>query len=238
MDIPTSTAEVLHEGGINNQQPTPIIPSADSVSPTSPAADSSEGVVPTPKKSFPWLPIIFSLLFAATLAAGAFFFFRMQSLQKQLTTTNSPSPTASAEVLAKEDPTSNWQTYSDQSNNLSFKHPASYTIEIQPRDDGRGKSYLFKPDYLVNLSVLSKYSVTEAKNFMGTASSGNIMIGEINWQTYYLEHGTSGTVGEEVTRFAVQSEINKHIVTFTFLNQNNITDDQKQILSTFRFAGQ
>ena len=133
-------------------------------------------------------------------------------------------------------PTADWKIYEDKTVGISFNHPSKFTIELQPRDDGSGVNYLFAPDYVISLSVLKKYSDIAAKYFMNTTSDGEMKIGDNLWKTYFVPKGyPEGTVGAGKPIYALQIEINKNLVTLVLYNQSNITDEQFQILSTFKF---
>lgn len=204
-----------------------------------PAPEASVQQIPLDPHKLPLIPMLLSLFVIILLIVSGYLFYQNMQLKNMLAnyqSTPTPVLTISPTPTLLADPTADWKTYTDDILKFSFKHPSKFSIEIQPKDDGRGISYLFAPNYISILNVLTKYSIDDTKYFMNTTSSGNVIIGDYSWKTYFLPKGSpEGTVGTGEPIFILQTEINKKLVTFISYNQTNITEEQSQILSTFKF---
>lgn len=185
---------------------------------------------------YPLLPVFLTLLF---LLSSLYLAYQNMQLQKQITLLqNAPSPPISIiPPTPTTNPTTDWNIYTDNILKFSFKYPQLVTVDTINRDDGRGREYILSSGQTI--TVLSKYSSGETNILMNTNSTGEIQIGQVLWKSFYVPKGyPEPAVGAGKPIFALQAELSKYLIIVTLNNQSNITNEQKDILSTFKFLDQ
>jgi hypothetical protein len=191
---------------------------------------------PSPKKPKDnhWISILAMAIFVVlTLGVVAFLYYQNQALKNMLASYQTPLP--SSAPVATSDPTADWKVFSDDILKFSFKYPAQLTLNKIFRDDGTGEE--FKLSSGENITVFTKYSSNQVNSFMNTTPTGEVKIGQTLWKTFYVPKGVpEPQVGAGNPIFALQTELNKHLIVVTLINQSKITEEQNQILSTFKFT--
>lgn len=200
-------------------------------------------------KSNGFLVILLSILLITSLAIAGFFAFQTQRLNEELimkneelkqTTQNTIEPTTEPVATSSSmtiDPTANWDVFTDEISKFTFKHPSKYKITTIVKDSGDGFSYLLSPDNLITITLFTKYTNGQSEFYMDSPKTGDITIGQNIWKTYFLPQGyLDGAVGAGKPIYGVQTEIDKRLFSVTLFDQKDITTEQKQILSTFKFS--
>ena len=184
-----------------------------------------------------FLVILLSILLIISVSIAGFFAFQTQKLVKELNALKSEAnvtPVATMEPTI--DPTANWEVFTDKMTNFTFKYPLKYKITTIARDSGDGFSYLFSPDNLITVTLLTKYTDNQSEFYMDAPKTSDVSIGKNIWRTYFLPQGYSdGAVGAGKPIYGMQTEINKKLFSITLFDQKEVTQEQKQILSSFEF---
>jgi hypothetical protein len=190
---------------------------------------------PPPKKPTPWALIVIIVLLVETTGIFAYKYFQLkQQLIDQETTllTNaSPTPT-STEII---DPTTNWQTYTHERYNFSFRYPENSLVKNDALDiDGSLEFnnfifYISKTDDTL-IDYVNKMKDTNSPNNMESEENGDLLVREWigsykNAPTHYISFLEKGFV----YNFGITP-----LEDISIFNQIN-TDFLHLLLSTFKF---
>ena len=223
------------------QQAEPIIAPAVPPTPPEPIVVPIEPTMP--KKS----PLVFILSAFLVLALGATIYFFLQARPRSEAETP-PLASSVGTPTASADPTTNWQTYTDPNNNISFRHSQLWQFTETPGINLLGN--------IVNIQIsLSKgeANIRMHLNMDGIGGQGQtyegkevIVGGHDLFQFEKIDNGiktigisnSANTMGVFQINNIVHSVRLTYPVSFTQQEQQSLQDEFTQILSTFQFTDQ
>jgi hypothetical protein len=180
-------------------------------------------VVPTHKKFSLFLFLLIPIL--TTIAViSLYVLLQARTMYQQTLPIASPAP--SSTPLASADPTADWQTYTNNKYNFSFKYPKNFDYLTEDEDFANG-------DYK-GVVIVQNFPRTKTPNYSDNATFQMLIyvkkdIGDIRNQESLTLYGDHGAYINIVRNGYVYQ------IDFT-LNKTDNTNLPEQILSTFKFT--
>lgn len=202
-----------------------------------------------PKQNSFLITLLSILLLLACSIAG-FFAYQTQTLVKELTSMKATSTPVSVEEQ-KDDPTSDWKTYTNEKQNVTFKYPQTWKlVEKEKGDDVEGRVYNS------SIQLVNDGSTIDVIFDLSGIGGGprNVPYDEIElWgKEYYMQYGNMNfekntktiNISDSPTglgAFQVNSKTYMISLTYEVQNEGEKPDEKlfsefNQILSTFKFT--
>lgn len=155
-----------------------------------------------------------------------------------------PTPTETFRPVLTTDPTANWKTYTNTDFRFNFKYPSDFSVENTANNSGDLFQVVVKETGSSQTSfgiiVTKKYLPGDIKYYLDSLPVGQQEIAGESWNKYCLPDGYGDGPGpEEGSRppiLAFRIEKGEMLYTLDFTRQKELTEIQKQILSTFKFS--
>ena len=129
-----------------------------------------------------------------------------------------------------------WKTFTNQECAYEFQYPSEAQVEIMDKNAGQLRVQLGTGEPF-QVACAREYSPGDALYYLDTQAIGERKIGENLWSEYSLPDGYYDAVGCSAPLYALQMESVGVLYTVTFYSQETTTEQQEDILSTFRILG-
>ena len=144
-----------------------------------------------------------------------------------------PAPSKKDLIYDKAD----WKTYSNSLFGISFMYPNDLTHSSFGDDYGTAGYTTFKrgEKEIFTLSTSKEYSEEGVGNYRGSKPISKVRIGNHDWNYYNFYHKDKLVETLQYNVIAYETVKDGALFLFQFKDQKELTGEQKQILSTFKF---
>lgn len=206
----------------------------------------NQPILPEQPRQNNFLVILLSILLLISVGVAGFFAYQTQMLVKELTAMKSASTPVSSEEL-KNDPASDWKTYSNSKYGLSLKYPSDWTIKTDPIYSTNPRLVTFDTKMSTNLQPM-EYQNREffiahhnnikdmaswiAENYQGATVVNNIKINNNDFLVI------NGGIQARAREYAIKIGENSYLrfVLEPVDKEDEFDELFDQILSTFKFT--
>ena len=191
------------------------------------------------QKPFP-LNRILTIITIVSLALTVFFIYQNQQLQKKLDqiiqAQITPIPTLQV-LIPPADPTANWKTYKNSSLGFELKYPPSVQIDKE-MDDQYNRAALFKGGNLsfeVELRKIPEDFILDNYFFMDSPIKQKTILAGIPANVYEMPNGYCDGPSCSDPYIAIVAKKDSDLYAIIFYGDTQLSDDENQVLSTFKF---
>jgi hypothetical protein len=114
-----------------------------------------------------------------------------------------------------------------------IEYPNEVVIEFVNKDESVIRFYTGIDEFF-QITSTREYSPANVTYYLDTPARGNRMVGENLWSEHVLPDGYCDAVGCTESIYALQMEEGDVLYNATFYAQNDLTELQLQIISSFR----
>lgn len=158
-------------------------------------------------------------------------YFAAETTENLSTNSQGTTTTSTSSEQAKE--FADWQTYRNEEYGFEFKYPKQESF----REHNPSQEFIQIFTDSVRIKATKNRYIDESSDwFLDTPPNGEFILGNITWKTFFLPNGYCDGPGCSVPIYAVNTRRENVVYSVTFGEKQQISDLQKQILSTFKFT--
>lgn len=154
-----------------------------------------------------------------------------------------PCPEISTTPTPVSDPTTDWQTYTNEKHHFSFKYPEGWILRgfdnMRRLQDAKNSTNLFLEKSLGEKDLMltfSSFLYNEKNNPAPTEGSGMVDVETIGGNLFYKADHPDGEMDDSTPFVVFEINNGKYLVQIQSIGKFPIDQQQRQILSTFKFT--